>query len=138
MPQLGGEIVQIGTDKYKLVRGADIDITMGNSEVTSVADDALFLLDEPKTIVFSDYDGEVAGTIKAECTAHGLYTGLRVTIESTPNGNYNASNVLIFKIDDDNFYFSDTFSVDTAGFLYGTYNTTKYIKASNMNFGANI
>jgi len=60
---------------------------------------------------FADYGGTVAGTVKATDAAHGLITGEVVTISGTTN--YNGVFV-VTKVDDDNFYFTDTWVADDA------------------------
>ena len=60
---------------------------------------------------FADYGTTVAGTVKATDTAHGLSTGDKVTISGSTNFN---GTFTITKIDNDNFYFTDTWA-STAG-----------------------
>ena len=63
---------------------------------------------------FADYNSTFTGTTKATCTSHGLTTGDRVTITSSPDGDLNGS-YSITKIDDDEFYFSKTYVSETSG-----------------------
>jgi len=63
---------------------------------------------------FADYNSTVTGTTKATCTSHGLTTGDRVTITSSPDGDFNGS-YSITKIDDDEFYFSKTYAAEASG-----------------------
>lgn len=58
---------------------------------------------------YADYSGTVAGTVKATDVGHGLTTGDFVVIRGTTN--YNGV-FQITKIDDDNFYFTDTWVAD--------------------------
>ena len=62
--------------------------------------------------VYADYSGTVAGTIKATDVGHGLVTNDIITIRGTTAPNdYNGIH-LITRIDDDNFYFTDTWNAD--------------------------
>jgi hypothetical protein len=64
---------------------------------------------------FADYNGTVAGTTKATCSAsHGLATGDRVTITSSPDGDLDG-NYSITRIDDDEFYFSKSHVAESSG-----------------------
>tara|TARA_R110000824_G_scaffold17436_7_gene70758 strand:+ start:183 stop:809 length:627 start_codon:yes stop_codon:yes gene_type:complete len=64
---------------------------------------------------FADYNGTVAGTTKATCSAsHGLITGDRVTISSSPDGDLDG-NYSITKLDDDEFYFSKAHVAESSG-----------------------
>jgi len=58
---------------------------------------------------YADYDGTVGGTVKATCTTHGLVTDDIITIRGTTN--YNGV-FQITKIDNDEFYFTDTWVAD--------------------------
>ena len=58
---------------------------------------------------YADYSGTVAGTVKATCVGHGLVTNDIITIRGTTN--YNGI-FQITRIDDDNFYFTDTWVAD--------------------------
>ncbi len=60
----------------------------------------------------ADYSGTVAGTIKITDTAHGLDTGAVVTIAGTTSYN---NTYTITKIDDDNFYVTESFVADETG-----------------------
>jgi len=61
---------------------------------------------------YADYSGTVAGTILATCVGHGLVTNDIITIRGTtaPN-NYNGIHQ-ITRVDDDTFYFTDTWNAD--------------------------
>ncbi len=61
---------------------------------------------------YADYSGTVAGTILATDVGHGLVTGDIITIRGTtaPN-NYNGIHQ-ITRVDDDTFYFTDTWNAD--------------------------
>jgi len=64
---------------------------------------------------FADYNSTVAGTTKATCSAaHGLDTGDRVTITSSPDGDLDG-NYSITKIDADEFYFSKSHVAESSG-----------------------
>jgi len=64
---------------------------------------------------FADYNGTVAGTTKATCSAdHNLATGDRLTISSSPDSYYDG-NYSITKIDGDEFYFTKTYSAEDSG-----------------------
>jgi hypothetical protein len=66
---------------------------------------------------FADYDATVSGTVKATRAAHGLATGDVITQSGTTNYN---GDFAITVIDEDNYYFTDTWvSDDAAGqFVY--------------------
>lgn len=64
---------------------------------------------------FEDYSGTVAGTVKANSTAHGLVNGNSITIVGTVN--YNAKET-ITKIDDNSFYFTATWVESETGAWY--------------------
>ena len=62
-------------------------------------------------------DGDLSGTISsfATCSAsHGLITGDRVTISSSPDGDLDG-NYSITKLDDDEFYFSKAHVAESSG-----------------------
>ena len=63
---------------------------------------------------FADYNSTVTGTTKATCTSHGLITGDRVTITSSPDGDLDGS-YSITRIDDDEFYFSKSHVAESSG-----------------------
>ena len=64
---------------------------------------------------FADYNGTVAGTTKATCSAsHGLATGDRVTITSSPDGDLDG-NYSITVVDADEFYFSKSHVAESSG-----------------------
>jgi hypothetical protein len=64
---------------------------------------------------FADYNSTVAGTTKATCSAsHGLETGDRVTITSSPDGDLDGS-YSITKVDADEFYFSKSHAAEDSG-----------------------
>lgn len=72
---------------------------------------------------FADYGSTVTGTVKATFTAHGQSTNDYVTISGTTN--YNGT-FKITKIDDNNFYFTDTWVAnDATGTL-----TKSWVKAT--------
>ena len=58
---------------------------------------------------YADHSGTVAGTVKATDAGHGLSTGDIISIRGTTNYNGIFS---ITKIDNDNFYFTDTWVED--------------------------
>jgi hypothetical protein len=60
---------------------------------------------------FADYSGTVAGTVLATCATHGLTTGDYITIRGTTS--YNGL-FQITKVDDNTFYFTDTWVADDA------------------------
>tara|TARA_R100001594_G_scaffold148096_1_gene202472 strand:- start:1144 stop:1788 length:645 start_codon:yes stop_codon:yes gene_type:complete len=70
---------------------------------------------------FTDYTSTVSGTTKITDAAHGLETGDRITIASSPDAYYDTAssnsdgNYEITKIDNDNFYISATFSAEDSG-----------------------
>ena len=64
---------------------------------------------------FANYNGTVAGTTKATCSAsHDLTTGDRVSITSSPDSYYDG-NYAITKVDADEFYFTKTYSAEDSG-----------------------
>ena len=132
MPNLQGKIGQIGGGHFKLVDGPDVDITIAEA-TTSLTDNALILVDEPISVTFDDWDSNVSGTVRGTTSSDtNFYTGLFVTLVSTPSGDWNGIH-MITRIDDNEFYFTGDFrSGDTAGYVNGTAQTTNKITASNM------
>jgi|TARA_R100000084_G_C4650615_1_gene149462 hypothetical protein len=64
---------------------------------------------------FTDYNSTVAGTTKVTCSAnHGLATGDRVAITSSPDSYYDG-NYSITRVDDDEFYFTKAHSAEDDG-----------------------
>ena len=63
---------------------------------------------------FIDYDGTVSGTTRVASTAHGLATGDRVTITSSPDSYYDG-NYTITITSVDSFYFTKTYSAEDSG-----------------------
>ena len=63
---------------------------------------------------FIDYDGSVGGTTRVASTAHGLATGDRVTITSSPDSYYDG-NYTITITSVDSFYFTKTYSGEDSG-----------------------
>jgi len=64
---------------------------------------------------FADYNGTVAGTTKATCSAaHGLKTGDRIAISSLPDGDLDG-NYSITYIDGDEFYFTKAYVAESSG-----------------------
>ena len=63
---------------------------------------------------FIDYDGSVGGTTRVASTAHGLATGDRVTIASSPDSYYDG-NYTITITSVDSFYFTKTYSGEDSG-----------------------
>ena len=63
---------------------------------------------------FIDYDGSVSGTTRVASTAHGLATGDRVTITSSPDSYYDG-NYTITITSVDSFYFTKTYSGEDSG-----------------------
>ena len=88
MPIAGGIFTQTPSSLYKILKGQDIDITQANSTASSIVDTSLFIVDDPKACAFDDYNGTVSGTVRATASSHGLYTGLRVQVVSTPAGSW--------------------------------------------------
>ena len=70
---------------------------------------------------FTDYTSTVSGTTQITDVAHGLETGDRITIASSPDAYYDTAssnsdgNYEITKIDNDNFYISATYSAQDSG-----------------------
>ena len=70
---------------------------------------------------FADYSGTVSGTTRVYDTSHGLDTGDRVSITSSPDSYYDTAssnsdgNYEITKIDADYFYISATYSAEDSG-----------------------
>jgi len=127
MPIAGGIFTQTPSSLYKILKGQDIDITQANSTASSIVDTSLFIVDDPKTCVFDDWNGTVSGTVRATASSHGLYTGLRVQVVSTPAGSWTGEKQ-ITKIDSNTFYFTGSFgSGDTAGYYNGAATTTKKV-----------
>jgi len=62
---------------------------------------------------FADYNATVAGTIKATDASHGLVTG-DVIKQMTISGDYDGT-FSITRIDDDSYYFTDTWVANTTG-----------------------
>jgi len=127
MPIAGGIFTQTPSSLYKILKGQDIDITQANSTASSIVDTSLFIVDDPKACAFDDYNGTVSGTVRATASSHGLYTGLRVQVVSTPAGSWTGEKQ-ITKIDSNTFYFTGSFgSGDTAGYYNGAATTTKKV-----------
>ena len=63
---------------------------------------------------FIDYNGSVSGTTRVASTAHGLATGDRVTITSSPDSYYDG-NYTITITSADSFYFTKTYSGEDSG-----------------------
>ena len=63
---------------------------------------------------FIDYNGSVSGTTRVASTAHGLATGDRVTITSSPDSYYDG-NYTITITSVDSFYFTKTYSGEDSG-----------------------
>ena len=132
MPIAGGIFTQTPSSLYKILKGQDIDITQANSTASSLVDTSLFIVDDPKTCVFDDYNGTVSGTVRATASSHGLYTGLKIQVVSTPAGSWSGQKE-IFKIDANTFYFTGSFSGgDTAGYYNGAATTTKKVTALTL------
>ena len=70
---------------------------------------------------FADYSGTVSGTTRIHDVAHGLESGDRVSITSSPDSYYDTAssnsdgNYEITKIDADYFYISATYSAEDSG-----------------------
>ena len=70
---------------------------------------------------FADYSGTVSGTTLVTDVAHGLATGDRITISSSPDSYYDTAssnsdgNYSITKVSDDTFYITATYSAEDNG-----------------------
>tara|TARA_R100000808_G_C2155375_1_gene167703 strand:- start:6537 stop:9356 length:2820 start_codon:yes stop_codon:yes gene_type:complete len=131
MPSIAGKLIQAGGGAFKLADARDINIIEAET-VTSVPVESLFVVEIPQSVTFSDYGATVTGAIKATKTDHGIpYSNLTVYIKSGQNQYNGYHNVIV--IDDDNFYFLDTFyGTDTTGFFWGAQTSTKTVAQSTL------
>ena len=91
---------------------------------------------------FADYSGIVAGTVKATDVGHGLGVGTTADVLIAGTTNYNGT-FTVTRIDNDNFYFTDTWvNNDATGWwsitTEGRYNTAVgYLAGDNITIGSN-
>ncbi len=68
-------------------------------------------VDSTAITAFADYSSTVTGTVSCTAADHGLVSGERASITVTTNYN---NDYVITRIDDDTFYFTETFVADDA------------------------
>ncbi len=68
-------------------------------------------VDSKAITAFADYSGTETGTVSCTAAEHGLVSGERANITGTTNYNHD---YVITRIDDDTFYFTETFVADDA------------------------
>ena len=108
-----------GSDIYGLMRGhLRYLTTSGFNKVCLLRLESDAML---SSVAFVNYNATVAGTIKGTKTDHGYITG--VTIEISGTTDYNGTGVVVTRIDDDNFYFTDTYTSDQSGTTQKSYTT---------------